>query len=49
MTNIEMNKVILDCLGGGEKIGVTILPSGQFKPTSTTGAVVSFHPEAKYT
>ncbi len=49
MTNIEMNKVILHCLGGGEPIGVTVLPSGQFKPTSTTAAVVSFHPEAKYT
>ncbi len=48
MTDLRMNKVILDCLGGGEPIGVTVLPSGQFKPTSTTGAVVSFHPEAKY-
>lgn len=48
MTNIEMNKVILECLGGANLIGVTVLPSGQFKPTSTTGAVVSFHPEARY-
>ncbi|MCX8063896.1 MAG: homocysteine S-methyltransferase family protein [Candidatus Hydrogenedentes bacterium] len=46
--NIEMNKVILECLGSGDLIGVTVLPSGQFKPTATTGAVVSFHPDARY-
>mgnify|MGYP000856963842 FL=1 len=49
MTNLMMNNVLLDILGGGESIGVTVLESGQFFPTCTTGAVVSFHPEARYT
>ncbi len=49
MTHIMMNKTILDLLGSGEPIGVSILDSGQFHPTSTTGAVISFHPDARYT
>jgi len=49
MTNIMMNKTILEILGGGDSIGVSLLNSGQFHPTCTTAAVISFHPEAKYT
>ncbi|MCA1902035.1 MAG: homocysteine S-methyltransferase family protein [Candidatus Hydrogenedens sp.] len=49
ITNIQMNKEILIILGGGNPIGVNVLDSGQFIPTSTTAAIISFHPEAKYT
>jgi len=49
MTNIIMNETILKILGGGNPIGVSILESGQYSPTCTTSAVISFHPEAKYT
>jgi len=49
MTNIMMNETILKILGGGDSIGVSLLNSGQFHPTCTTAAVISFHPEAKYT
>ncbi|MGC8737707.1 MAG: homocysteine S-methyltransferase family protein [Candidatus Hydrogenedens sp.] len=49
MTNIMMNETILNILGGGDPIGVSLLESGQFHPTCTTAAVISFHPEAKYT
>jgi cobalamin-dependent methionine synthase I len=46
---LMMNKTILDILGGGKSVGVTVLESGQLFPTCTTAAVVSFHHEAKYT
>lgn len=49
MTNIMMNENILNILGGGNPIGVSLLESGQFHPTCTTAAVISFHPDAKYT
>lgn len=49
MTNIMMNETILNILGGGESIGVSLLESGQFHPTCTTSAVISFHPDARYT
>lgn len=49
MTNIMMNETILNILGGGHPIGVSSLESGQFHPTCTTAAVISFHPDARYT
>ncbi len=48
MRNIEMNKVLLDCLNATALIGVSVTEAGEFSPTGTTAAAVSFHPGAKY-
>ncbi|HPO16593.1 MAG TPA: homocysteine S-methyltransferase family protein [Candidatus Hydrogenedentes bacterium] len=48
MRNIEMNKVLLDCLDATRLIGVRITEAGEFSPTGTTAAAVSFHPDARY-
>ena len=49
MTNIGNNRTILDLLDATQQIGVRITEAGEFIPTGTTAAVVSFHPEARYT
>ena len=49
MRNIMMNRVIMECLGAGEAIGVAITDAGEFSPTGATAAVVSYHPDARYT
>ncbi|MBW7863643.1 MAG: dihydropteroate synthase [Candidatus Hydrogenedens sp.] len=48
MREMQMNRVILETLGAGPAIGVVVTPAGEFSPTGTTAAVVSFHPEARY-
>jgi len=35
-------------LRADELIGVTTTDAGEFRPTGTTAAAVSFHPEARY-
>lgn len=49
MPNLLLNKVLVDVLGATESIGVTVTEAGEFYPTGTTGAAVSFHPKASYT
>ena len=48
MRDIQMNRVILETLGAGPALGVIITPAGEFSPTGTTAAAVSFHPDARY-
>lgn len=48
MTNMENNQILFDVLEAGEKLGVTITEAGEFHPTGTTAAVVTFHPKARY-
>jgi len=48
MANIANNKVIHELLDGANQIGVRLTDACEFQPTGTTGAIVSFHPEARY-
>lgn len=48
MTEIAINKTILDLLDGATQIGVRLTGANEFHPTGTTGAIVSYHPEARY-
>jgi 5-methyltetrahydrofolate--homocysteine methyltransferase len=48
MSDIQMNRVIMETLHAGPAIGVVITPAGEFSPTGTTAAAVSFHPDARY-
>ncbi len=47
--DIHLNAKIHELLGGGELIGVKLTEASEFSPTGTTGAVCSFHPDARYT
>lgn len=49
MRNTALNKILLECLDATALLGVTITDAGEFSPTSTTAAAVSYHPEARYT
>jgi 5-methyltetrahydrofolate--homocysteine methyltransferase len=49
MREIHHNDTIHELLGGAELLGVSLTDAGEFSPTGTTGAVCSFHPEARYT
>jgi len=49
MKNIMHNITICETLRASEILGVTTTDAGEFRPTGTTAAVVSFHPEARYT
>ncbi len=48
MRNILNNRVIMELLDAANQIGVAITDAAEFSPTGTTAAVVSFHPDAKY-
>jgi len=48
MADIGMNRVIFDLLDAANLSGVNITDAGEFIPTGTTAAVVSFHPNARY-
>jgi 5-methyltetrahydrofolate--homocysteine methyltransferase len=48
MTNVMNNATILRLLDATNNIGVHVTEGGEFHPTGTTAAVVSFHPAAKY-
>jgi 5-methyltetrahydrofolate--homocysteine methyltransferase len=48
MTNMVNNQRIYDLLGAGERLGVEITEVGEFFPTGCTAAVISFHPDARY-
>jgi 5-methyltetrahydrofolate--homocysteine methyltransferase len=49
LRNILLNGEILRLLNGEKQLGVKITEAGEFSPTGSTGAIVSFHPEARYT
>lgn len=44
---LEHNKILYELLGA-DKLGIRMTEAFQFSPTSTTAAVVCFHPEAGY-
>jgi len=48
MRDIQMNRVILETLGAAAPLGVVVTSAGEFSPTGTTAAAVSFHPDARY-
>lgn len=48
MKPLKNNGIILDILGAKEALGIQLTEGDEFSPTSTTGAVVCFHPEADY-
>ncbi len=49
ITDTSYNRVLLDLLHATDLIGVRITDAGEFSPTGSTGALVSFHPDARYT
>jgi 5-methyltetrahydrofolate--homocysteine methyltransferase len=49
MKDIMQNRVVCELLHAGEVLGVQVTEAGEFRPTGTTAAVVSFHPDARYT
>ncbi len=48
MPDLADNCILVDLLDATGLIGVEITGPGEFKPTGTTGAAVSFHPDAHY-
>lgn len=49
MKDITQNKIIYQLLHAGELLGIKITDAGEFQPTGTTAAAVSFHTQARYT
>ena len=49
MRDIMYNKTICDVFRANDSIAVAVTDAGELRPTSTTAAVVSFHPQARYT
>ena len=48
MADMVNNQRIYDLLDAGGKLGIQITEAGEFHPTGCTAAVISFHPEARY-
>ena len=48
MRDLALNRALYDLLGAGEALGVRVTDTGEFIPTGTTAAAVSFHPDARY-
>lgn len=48
MKDILQNRMIFEALDAGGALGVEVTDAGEFRPTGTTAAAVSFHPEARY-
>jgi 5-methyltetrahydrofolate--homocysteine methyltransferase len=48
LKDIHVNQILADLLQAPQKIGITLTEAGEFTPTGTTGAVVCFHPDARY-
>jgi 5-methyltetrahydrofolate--homocysteine methyltransferase len=48
MRDITVNRVIHEILDGAGQLGVKLTGADEFSPTGTTGAIVSYHPEARY-
>ncbi len=49
ISNTDFNRPILDQLEGNKHIGVNLTDAGEFSPTGSTAAIVSFHPDARFT
>jgi len=49
MKEIMHNMTIHAALQAEELVGVSVTEAGEFRPTGTTAAAVSFHPDARYT
>ena len=49
MKDIMHNVTIHTALQAEELVGVSVTEAGEFRPTGTTAAAVSFHPDARYT
>lgn len=49
MASILQNTTIHKTLNADKLLGVHVTDAGEFRPTGTTAAVVSFHPDARYT
>lgn len=47
LESLSANKTLFDILGA-EDLGISLTDSNGFNPTSATGAVVCFHPDASY-
>ncbi|MBI2426089.1 MAG: homocysteine S-methyltransferase family protein [Candidatus Hydrogenedentes bacterium] len=48
MRDIHVNALIHKLLDGAGQLGVQLTDASEFSPTGTTGAIVSFHPDARY-
>ncbi len=49
MREIKGNETIFNVLDAGTLLGVKLTDASEFSPTGTTAAVVSYHPDARYT
>ncbi|NLO33298.1 MAG: dihydropteroate synthase [Candidatus Hydrogenedentes bacterium] len=49
MKDISQNILIFEALNANAALGVEVTETGEFRPTGTTAAAVSFHKEARYT
>ena len=49
LRDIRINRTILELLDGGNQLGVRLTDAAEYSPTGTTGAIVSYHPQARYT
>ena len=49
MRQLINNKTLFTLLCAGEKLGISLTDANEFSPTGSTGAVISFHPDARYT
>lgn len=48
MKDVMQNAMIFEALDAGAALGVEVTDAGEFRPTGTTAAAVSFHPDARY-
>ena len=48
MKNMAMNRVLYTLMEAGSTLGVSLTDADEFIPTGTTAAVVSYHPQARY-
>jgi 5-methyltetrahydrofolate--homocysteine methyltransferase len=48
MTDLKNNRLIAAILNATEQLGIQLTDGDEFFPTSTTAAIVCFHPEADY-
>jgi 5-methyltetrahydrofolate--homocysteine methyltransferase len=48
LRTMSVNQTLANLLGAEKTLGIRLTEAGEFHPTGTTGAVVCFHPLAKY-
>lgn len=49
LRDLAVNRILYALMQAGEWLGVRLGETGEFIPTGTTAAVVSYHPDARYT